>query len=109
MVASDVARVIALGAAAAAAAADLPYVVYAIAVVVSVAGTAFRPAQAALVPGLARSPEELTAANVTAPTIESVGILVGPALGGLLLALSSAQRLFGVTGGAMGWSAPLVA
>src|SRR5438270_443372 len=108
MVASDVARVIALGAAAAAAAADLPYVVYALAVVVSVASTAFRPAQAALVPGLARSPEELTAANVTATTIESVGIFAGPALGGLLLAVSSSAVVFGVTAGAMVWSALLL-
>jgi MFS family permease len=109
MVASDAVRAVALTAAAVAAASDQPYVVYAIAVVVSVAGTAFRPAQAALVPGLARSPEELTAANVTATTIESVGIFVGPALGGLLLALSSAQVVFGVTAGAMVWSALLVA
>jgi MFS family permease len=109
MVASDAVRAVALTAAAVAAASDQPYVVYAIAVIVSVAGTAFRPAQAALVPGLARSPEELTAANVTATTIESVGIFVGPALGGLLLALSSAQVVFGVTAGAMVWSALLVA
>src|SRR5438132_7045797 len=108
MVASDVARVIALGAAAAAAAADLPYVVYALAVVVSIASTAFRPAQAALVPGLARSPEELTAANVTATTIESVGIFAGPALGGLLLAVTSTGVVFLVTAGTFLWSAFLV-
>jgi MFS family permease len=108
MVASDAARAVALAAAAAAAAADLPYVVYALAVVVSVASTAFRPAQAALVPGLARTPEELTAANVTATTIESVGIFAGPALGGLLLAASSSAVVFGVTAGAMVWSALLV-
>jgi MFS family permease len=108
MVASDAARAVALAAAAAAAAADLPYVVYALAVVVSVASTAFRPAQAALVPGLARTPEELTAANVTATTIESVGIFAGPALGGLLLAASTSAVVFGVTAGAMVWSALLV-
>src|SRR6187399_23377 len=47
---------------------------YVLSIVGTVIGTAFRPAQAALVPNLARSPEELTAANVTATTIESVGI-----------------------------------
>ena len=109
MVASDAVRAVALAAAAAAAAAHLPYVVYALAVVVSVASTAFRPAQAALVPGLARTPEELTAANVTATTIESVGIFAGPALGGLLLAASTSAVVFGVTAGAMVWSALLVA
>ena len=108
MVASDAVRAVALAAAAAAAAADLPYVVYALAVVVSVASTAFRPAQAALVPGLARTPEELTGANVTATTIESVGIFAGPALGGLLLAASTSAVVFAVTAGAMVWSALLV-
>lgn len=108
MVASDAVRAVALAAAAAAAAADLPYVVYALAVIVSVASTAFRPAQAALVPGLARTPEELTGANVTATTIESVGIFAGPALGGLLLAASTSAVVFAVTAGAMVWSALLV-
>ena len=108
MVASDAARAVAIGAAAAAAAADLSLVVYALAVLISVAATAFRPAQAALVPGLARSPDELTAANVTATTIESVGIFAGPALGGLLLAVSSSAVVFGVTAGMLVWSALLV-
>ena len=108
MVASDAARALAIGAAAAAVAADLSVVVYALAVVVSLAATAFRPAQAALVPGLARSPDELTAANVTATTIESVGIFVGPALAGLLLAVSSSAVVFGVTAAMLVWSALLV-
>src|SRR6202030_4042846 len=46
---------------------------------------AIRPAQAALLPSLARTPEQLTAANAAASTIKSVGIFAGPALGGLLL------------------------
>src|ERR671937_2830119 len=108
MVTSDAARAVALAAAAAAAAADLPYVVYALAVIVSVASTAFRPAQAALVPGLARTPEGLTGAHLTATTIESVGIFAGPALGGLLLAVSSTAVVFGVTAGMLVWSAVLV-
>ena len=51
-----------------------------------ICGTAFHPAEAALLPGLARTPEELTAANVSTATIDSVGSFVGPALGGLALA-----------------------
>ena len=49
------------------------WVVYAILTVSSIAGTPFRPAQAALLPTLAQTPAELTAANVTSSTFESVG------------------------------------
>jgi predicted MFS family arabinose efflux permease len=51
-----------------------------------ICGTAFHPAEAALLPTLARTPEELTAANVSTATIDSVGSFIGPALGGLALA-----------------------
>lgn len=109
MVATDVIRAAALVAAAAAAFTDSPeLIVYVLAGVVSVTGTAFRPAQAALVPSLARTPEELTAANVTATTIESVGIFLGPALGGLLLAATSTGVVFLVTAATFLWSALLL-
>jgi predicted MFS family arabinose efflux permease len=85
-----------------------PVVVYALSIVGTVVGTAFRPAQAALVPSLARTPEELTAANVTASTIESVGIFVGPALGGLLVAATNVETTFLATGVLLIWSAVLV-
>src|SRR5207249_5510550 len=85
-----------------------PVVIYAIAALVGVAATAFRPAEAALVPSLARTPEELTAANVAASTIESVGIFGGPALGGILLAVSGPGLVFLVTAGTVLWSAFLV-
>ncbi len=64
------------------------WIVYTLAVLVSIAGTPFRPAQAASLPILARDPAELTAANVVSSTIESVGFFAGPALGGLLLAVA---------------------
>ena len=41
----------------------------------------FGPAEAAYTPVLTNTPEELSAANVVAAAIESVGIFVGPALG----------------------------
>jgi hypothetical protein len=63
-------------------------VVYALAVVIAVVGTAFRPAQAALTPALAATPEELTASNAVAGTIESANIFLGPGVGGLVLALN---------------------
>ncbi len=84
------------------------YVVYAIVGLSTVAGTAFRPAQAALLPHLARNPAELTAANVASSTLESVGAFVGPALGGVLLAVTSVQAVFAVNALSFVWSALLV-
>jgi predicted MFS family arabinose efflux permease len=109
MVASDLLRAAAMVGAALAVAGDAPAgVVYALAGFVSIVSTAFRPAQAALLPSLARTPEELTAANVASSTIESIASFVGPALGGLLLAATSTAVVFGATSGAFLWSALLV-
>lgn len=109
MVGADLARAIALTLAAVAVLFDAPAVaVYALVVVVAVASSAFHPAQAALLPSLARSPEELTAANVVSSTIDSVGMFVGPALGGLLLALSGTDVVFAATAATFVWSAFLV-
>jgi MFS family permease len=79
--------------------------VYALASVVAVITTAFQPAQAALLPSLARTPRELTAANVSSSTIESLGFCVGPALGGVLLAVTNVWVVFAVTAGLFLWSA----
>jgi MFS family permease len=98
MVASDLLRAVLIAGAAAAVLADASaYVVYVLAALVSIAGTPFRPAEAALTPQLVRTPEELGAANVVASAIESTGIFVGPALGGLLLAWTSVSTAFLVT------------
>ena len=83
--------------------------VYAIVTLSTVAGTVFRPAQAALLPSLARTPSELTAANVASSTFESVGSFAGPALGGLLLAATNAETVFLFNGLTFVWSAALVA
>ena len=72
-------------------------VVYTLVTVNAVVVTAFRPAQASLLPSLARTPTELTAANVTASTVESLGLFVGPAIGGALLAVTSPGVVFLVT------------
>lgn len=109
MMSSAVARAALMAAAAVAVFGHSPsVVVYAIAGLVPIAGTPFRPAQASLTPALARSPEELTAANVVSSSIESVGIFAGPALGGLLLALSGTATVFVVTAGLVLWSAVVV-
>jgi len=59
--------------------------VYVLTAGVQLATTAAVPARAALIPSVARSPEELTAANVTASTIDSVGAFAGPAVAGVLV------------------------
>lgn len=109
MVVSDGLRALAVAGAAIAALTGSPTVViYALAVFIAVVSTAFRPAQAAILPSLARTPEELTAANVASTTIESIGSFAGPALGGLLLAGTSAGVVFAATAATFIWSAVLV-
>ena len=85
-----------------------PFVVYVLAVLAALAGTVFSPSEAALVPTLARSPEELTAANVTASTIDGVGTFLGPALGGFLLAATSPETVFFVCAGLLAVAAVVV-
>ena len=63
--------------------------IVALATVVAMVSTPFRPAVAALLPSLVEGPEELTAANGTASTVESMAFFVGPALGGLLVTVTS--------------------
>ncbi len=109
MVTSDLGRFALMLVAAAVIATDGPApAVYATVAVSQIVGTVFRPAQAALLPGLVRTPSELTAANVASSTIESIGTFLGPALGGLLLAVSSPEIVFAANGLTFLWSAALV-
>ncbi|MDQ3992743.1 MAG: cyclic nucleotide-binding domain-containing protein, partial [Actinomycetota bacterium] len=66
-------------------------------------------AKAALTPSLARTPVELTAANVAATTTESAGSFVGPALGGMVLAVADVEAALAATAAAFLISAVLVA
>jgi MFS family permease len=84
------------------------YAVYVLAVLSSVAGVAYGPAQGALLPSLVETPEELTAANVVSNTISSLGMFAGPALGGVLLALSGPAAVFAFNGALLVWSAAFV-
>jgi MFS family permease len=106
MIGADLIRVVIVGAVAAAAFAEAPIgVFYALVPLASAVSTAFRPAQAAILPSLVRSPDELTAANVVSSTIESVTAFAGPAIGGVLVATSGAGIGFAVSAGAYAWSA----
>lgn len=64
-------------------------VVFGLAAVVGVTSTLFRPALQAILPSLARSPEELIAANGATSTLESLGTLVGPLLAGVLVSVAN--------------------
>jgi MFS family permease len=80
-------------------------VVYALAVLVSIISTAFNPAEAALLPTLATTPEELTASNLALNTISSVGMFAGPAIGGVFLAFAGPWLVFVLTAASYLWSA----
>jgi hypothetical protein len=63
-------------------------VVYATAVVFSCAATLTRPVHNAILPELAETPEELTAANSLSGAAEGLGILLGPVVTSLLVGIS---------------------
>jgi MFS family permease len=95
MLGVSIARTSFLAAAAAVLVADgPPWLVYALAACVSLSASMVRPMLSALLPQLARTPEELTAANLVLTTIESSGIFLGPALGGILLAATNPETVF---------------
>jgi MFS family permease len=109
MIAADTLRAAMLLAAGATIAADGPvWVVLTLVTLTNITMMAFRPAYQAILPGLSRTPEELTAANVATSTINSVGAVIGPAIGGLLLVVSSTAAVFALNGLSFVWSAALV-
>ena len=70
--------------------------VIALITVVAMATMVFRAAQSAVLPELVDDPADLTTANVLASAVEAVGVLVGPALAGVLLAVEGPALAFGV-------------
>jgi MFS family permease len=83
--------------------------IYVLTAFVGLMQSIFRPTQAALLPSLARSPEELTAANLVLTTIESIGVFLGPAVGGVMLAVTSTDAVFVASAIAFLFSALLLA
>ena len=109
MVGTDLVRLVIVLAVAAVIAVDGPAaVVYVLATLASLVSAPFRPAQMALLPGLVRSPAELTAANAVGSTVESLAMFIGPAIGGLLLTLTGIPVVLLVNAVTFTWSAVLV-
>jgi MFS family permease len=81
--------------------------IYAAAGAMTVLGTAAQPANRALVPSLARTPQELTHANVALGSIESIALFAGPAIGGFLLVFGDEAFVFAVAAGTAALSASL--
>ena len=75
--------------------------VYSLAAVIGITSTLFRPAMQAVLPSLARTPEELIAANGASSTIESLGTLAGPLLAGVLVSVTNPGVVFGAAAGTL--------
>ena len=83
--------------------------VFALAALVGLSSTMIRPALQALLPSLARTPEELIASNGATSTIESIGTLIGPVVAGVLVALADIGVVFVVGSAALLVAAALLA
>ncbi len=92
-----IAMAVAFGATWIAMAADAPpAAVVAAAAFASASLSVTRPTQGALLPSLARTPEELTAANGLSGMVEGVGLLLGPLLAAAILGSATPAAVFGV-------------
>ena len=110
MLLSDLVRATLITAAAVCLFLDTPAApVYVLATLASLTATPFMVAQRSMLPSLAERPEELTAANGTASTIESLSFFVGPALGAILLGFAAVPVVFMVNVATFAWSMALVA
>ena len=100
MVVANAALAVSLACVAAAVAGDTPSaLVIALAGVYTIANTTLKPAQAAFLPVIARTPAELSASNVTSSGIDNAGFLVGSALGGVLVATTNIELVVLLTAG----------
>ena len=70
------------------------YVIFPLASLFGLSSTLLRPALQALLPSLARTPEELIASNGATSTIEGLATLVGPLAAGVLIAATGPGAVF---------------
>jgi len=100
LIASAVATAAVLAVSSAAATSDgAPAIVFGAAVAFALVTAAYLPVQAALLPQLARTPQELSAANVVLSAMDNGGFLVGAVGAGVLLTLGGPESVFGLAAG----------
>src|SRR5262245_16783788 len=100
LLAGGAARTAALAAAAALVLVGRPaWQVYLCVGVEAACSAALRPLQNSLLPGLARTPEELTSTTLALSVIESTGVLLGPLLAAFLLHDTSIGAVFAAAAG----------
>jgi MFS family permease len=88
-----------MAATAAAVFADVPVAAYAFAAATSVALTTTRPAQSALIPSVAVTADQLTAANVVVSWLEAAGVMVSGLLVGVVISVAGVGSVFAVCAG----------
>ena len=76
-----------------------PLAAYAASVLAATAVTTTRPAQSALIPSVAATPDQLTAANVVAGWLEAAGFAAAGLLAGVLISLAGVGSVFAVCAG----------
>ena len=83
-------------------------IVYALAVLSTIAATLYRPAHSALLPSLCHTGYELASANVVRGLLDAAATMLGPLLAALLLQFTGVTVVFAVAAGASFWAAALV-
>jgi hypothetical protein len=79
--------------------AGTPLAAYAASVLAATAVVTTRPAQSALIPSVAATPDQLTAANVVAGWLEAAGFAAAGLLAGVLISLAGVGSVFAVCAG----------
>ncbi len=75
--------------------------VYAVAALTATSFVVTRPTQSALLPSLARTPDELTAGNAAVGVVEGAGVLLGPLAAAAVLTTSTPATVFLIAGAAL--------
>ncbi len=108
VVVSTLRGIVTAAAAVVAAVGGAPAVIYALAVLSTIAATLFRPAHSALLPSLCHTGHELASANVVRGMLDSASTLVGPLLAAVLLEVADVEVVFAVAAASSLWSAGLL-
>ena len=100
---------VAVAAIAVAVGSGVPLLAYALAAIAFVAVTTTRPAQSAVIPSVAVTTDQLTAANVVVGWLEAAGLVVAGLLVGVLISLAGVVSVFAVCAGLTAGALVLVA